>query len=153
MGDGGLRAIRPGPMNYPHPQSLIPHRPPTLYVDRVVSVEGFRIVCERAFAPTEFPGHFPGRAIVPGVVMIEGLAQALACLGALGGEAGQAVLTGVEKARFRGLVEPPATLRFDVEVTDRRFGVVWATGRVLQGEREVCSAKLQAAILPPGAAP
>ncbi|MFZ5482186.1 MAG: 3-hydroxyacyl-ACP dehydratase FabZ family protein [Myxococcota bacterium] len=133
---------------YPHPAALIPHRPPMLYIDRVVSVEGFRVVCERAFAPHEFPGHFPGRPIVPGVVMLEGLAQALACLGALGGELGQAVLTGVEKARFRGLVEPPATLVFDVEVTDRRFGVVWASGVVRQGDREVCTAKLQAAILP-----
>jgi 3-hydroxyacyl-[acyl-carrier-protein] dehydratase len=139
-------------MTFPHPASLIPHRAPTLYVDRVVSVEGFRIACARTFEPGEFPGHFPGRAIVPGVVMIEGLAQTLACLGALGGEAGQAVLTGVEKARFRGLVEPPATLTFEVEVTDRRFGVVWASGRVMHGDREVCSAKLQAAVLPPASA-
>ena len=119
-----------------------------LYVDRIVAVEGTRIVGERDFVPEDFPGHFPDRPLVPGVVMVEGLAQTLACLGGLTGELGQAVLTGVDKARFRGLVAPPATLRFEVEVTDRRFGVVWAKGRVLHHGREVCSANLQAALIP-----
>lgn len=135
-------------MTFPPVTSLIPHRAPMLYVDRVVSVEGTTIVTERDFVPHDFPGHFPGQPIVPGVVMIEALAQTLACLGALAGEHGQAVLTGVEKARFRGLVEPPATLRFEVQVTDRRFGVAWAKGRVTHNGREVCTVGLQAAILP-----
>lgn len=132
---------------FPPIESLIPHRPPTLYLDRVLSVEGARLVAERTFLPEEFPGHFPGRPIVPGLVMLEGLAQALAALGALNGERALAVLTGVEKARFKGLVEPPATLRYEVEVTDRRFGLIFAKGRARLNDRVVVSAELQAAVI------
>lgn len=137
-------------MEFPPVESLIPHRGLQRYVDRVVSVEGTRIRCEGDFTPEQFPGHFPGRVLVPGVVMIEGLAQALACFGALAGEHGQAVLTGVEKARFRGMAEPPARLVFEVEVTDRRFGVTWAKGTVRDGDRVLCTASLQAAVIPEG---
>jgi 3-hydroxyacyl-[acyl-carrier-protein] dehydratase len=139
-------------MDFPPVTTLIPHRPPQLHVDRVVTANESGIVCETDFVPEHFPGHFPGRPIVPGVVMIEALAQSLACLAALAGERGQAVLTGVEKARFRGLAEPPVRLTFAVEVTDRRFGVTWAKGTVRQGDQVICTATLQAAVLPEGAA-
>ncbi|MDP2305993.1 MAG: 3-hydroxyacyl-ACP dehydratase FabZ family protein [Pseudomonadota bacterium] len=138
---------------WPPVASLLPHRGPQLYLDRVVDVEGARIRCETDFLPEQFPGHFPGRPIVPGVVMIEGLAQALVCLAALSGEKGLAVLTGVEKARFRGLAEPPVRLTFDIEVTERRFGVTWAKGKVREGDRVLCTATLQAAFLPADGAP
>lgn len=138
-------------MTFPPVETLIPHRAPQRHIDRVVSVEGVTIVCEGDLRPEHFPGHFPGRPIVPGVVMLEGLAQSLACLASLSGERGQAVLTGVEKVRFRGIAEPPLTLRFEATVTDRRFGVTWARGKVTDGERILCTATLQAAILPEGA--
>jgi len=133
---------------WPPVSSLLPHRAPQLVLDRVIEVDGARIRCETDFLPEHFPGHFPGRPIVPGGVMIEGLAQALACLASLSGERGQPVLTGVEKARFRGLAEPPVRLTFEVEVTDRRFGVTWAKGTVRQDDRVLCTVTLQAAILP-----
>ncbi len=139
-------------MDFPPVESLLPHRAPQLYLDRVVEVEGTRIRCEGTFAPEQFPGHFPGRPVVPGVVMIEALAQTLACLGALAGEHGQAVLTGVEKARFRGMAEPPVRLLFEVKVTDRRMGVTWAKGKVYDGDRVLCTVTLQAALLPEGVA-
>lgn len=138
---------------WPPVPSLIPHRAPQLFLDRVVDVEGARIRCEADFVPEQFPGHFPGRPIVPGVVMIEGLAQALACLAAIAGEPGQAVLTGVEKARFRGFAVPPVRLEFEVEVTDRRFGVTWARGTVRQDSKVLCTVTLQAAVLPLEALP
>ena len=53
----------------PDIQSLIPHRSPPLYLDRVLSLEGGRLVAERTFQPDEFPGHFPGRPLVPAGVM------------------------------------------------------------------------------------
>ncbi len=58
--------------------SILPHRPPFLFVDRVIELEpGQRIVAERALRPDEpqFAGHFPGRAIMPGVLVTEALAQ------------------------------------------------------------------------------
>lgn len=140
-------------LEWPPVTSLIPHRAPQLVLDRVVAVDGARIRCETEFLPEHFPGHFPGRPIVPGVVMVEGLAQALACLAALSGERGQAVLTGVEKARFRGFAAPPVRLSFEVEVTDRRFGVTWAKGTVRQDDKVLCTVTLQAAVLPEDALP
>ena len=139
-------------MSWPLPASLIPHRPPQLYLTRIIDAEVGgehpRIVAEGDFLPGDFPGHFPGRTIVPGVVYIEALAQALACLAALSGEGGAHVLTGVEKARFRGICAPPATLRFEVEVTERRFGLTWARGRVRQAEATLCTVVLQAGGMP-----
>ena len=139
-------------MDFPPVESLLPHRAPQLYLDRVVEVEGTRIRCEGTFLPEQFPGHFPGRPVVPGVVMIEALAQTLACLGSLTGAHGQAVLTGVEKARFRGMAVPPVRLLFEVEVTDQRMGVTWAKGKVYDGDRVLCTVTLQAALLPEGVA-
>lgn len=134
-------------MDFPPIESLIPHRAPHRHVSRMVSVEGSRGVAEGDFTPADVSGHFPGRPIVPGVVMVEGLAQTLCAMATLSGEVGQAVLTGVEKARFRGLVMPPCTLTFEVEVTERRLGVTWARGRVLKDGAVVCSATLQAAFV------
>lgn len=134
-------------VTFPPIESLIPHRAPHRHVSRIVSVEGTRAVAEGDFVPEDVSGHFPGRPIIPGVVMVEALAQTLCAMATLAGERGQAVLTGVEKARFRGIVAPPCTLRYEVEVTERRFGVTWARGKVLRDGEVVCSATLQAAIV------
>ncbi len=133
-------------MSYPPVSELIPHRPPQLFVDRIVHVEGGRIVAERRFEPEDVPGHFPGRPIVPGVFLVEALAQTLACLAALSGREGQAWLTGVDKARFRGAVVPPVTVTLQVDVTDERLGVTWARGQVLRDGEAVCTVNLQAVL-------
>lgn len=65
---------------------ILPHRPPFLFVDRVLSVQPFKtIIAERTLRPEEpqFQGHFPGRAIMPGVLISEALAQACGLLLAL----------------------------------------------------------------------
>ncbi len=134
-------------MTFPPIETLIPHRAPHRHVSRILSVDGTRAVAEGDFVPDDVSGHFPGRPIVPGVVMVEALAQTLCAMATLAGEHGQAVLTGVEKARFRGIVSPPCTLTYEVTVTERRLGVTWAKGRVLRGEEVVCTATLQAAIV------
>lgn len=134
-------------MTFPPIETLIPHRGPHRHISRIVSVDGTRTVAEGDFVPEDVSGHFPGRPIIPGVVMVEALAQTLCAMATLAGEHGQAVLTGIEKARFRGIVVPPCTLTFEVTVTERRFGVTWARGRVMRGDEVVCTATLQAAIV------
>lgn len=133
---------------FPDVRALIPHRPPQLLVSRVIAVDGLRVEAEHDYLPADLPGHFPEQAVVPGVWLIEGLAQTLACLGRLSGETGRAVLTGVEKARFRGMVLPPVTVRYAVELVDRRFGLATARGVVRVGEKVVCTAEIKAALLP-----
>ena len=146
---------------FPSPESLLPHRPPQLYVHRVLELSpgdigpdgiiegrGPSIVAEGDLRPEDFPGHFPGRVIVPGVAYIEALAQTLACMAALSGEGGAHVLTGVERAKFKGICLPPATLRYEVQVTERRFGLTWARGKVTRDGATLCQATLQAAAMP-----
>lgn len=68
----------PPPFELEELLSILPHRPPFLFVDRVTELEpGRRIVAERVLRPDEpqFAGHFPGRAIMPGVLVTEALAQ------------------------------------------------------------------------------
>lgn len=135
-------------MPFPAVTDLIPHRAPQLFVDRILAVDGMRIVAERRFETSDVTGHFPGRPIVPGVFLVEALAQTLACFAALSGRAGQPWLTGVDKARFRGAVVPPVTATLEVEVTGERLGVTWARGRVLVGDDAVCTVNLQAVVDP-----
>lgn len=129
---------------FPPIVTLVPHRPPQLLLDRVLDATPDRITTEGHIPADALPGHFPGRPIVPGAWLVEGLAQSLAALAALRGATGPAFLTGVEKARFRGFAEPPVTLRYDVEVVDERFGQTRAKGVVRVGDRVVCTCELQA---------
>lgn len=137
-------------MSFPPPDTLIPHRGESLYLTSVerFDAEALSIVARAAVAAETFPGHFPGKPILPGVVMLEMLAQALACVGALLGERGLGMLTGVERARFRGVVELPADLELEVQITDRRFGLTLARGTVRAGGKVVCTAQLQAVLVP-----
>ena len=87
----------------PRPIDLLPHRPPFLLVDELVSVTDDRAVATYTFHPEEVEGHFPGQPVVPGVLLVEGMAQTLACLASLHEPEpdGTPFLTGVEKVRFR----------------------------------------------------
>lgn len=116
---------------------LLPHRYPFLLVDRVVELEpGKRIVAIKAVTANEpqFTGHFPDRPIMPGVLMVEALAQA----------AGIAVITlpeyrgklglfaGIDECRFKRMVLPGDTLRLEATVEKLRgmFGRCRAVGTV-----------------------
>jgi len=113
-------------------QRLLPHRPPFLLVDRVVAFEKdvslTAIKCVTMNEPF-FAGHFPGHPVMPGVLVLEALAQAaglLACL-SLPPEQVQSKVTylmGIDGARFRKPVVPGDRLELRVVVT-RHKGAVW----------------------------
>jgi 3-hydroxyacyl-[acyl-carrier-protein] dehydratase len=100
-------------------QEILPHRYPFLLVDRILEIEeGKRAVGIKAVSIGEpfFQGHFPGFPVMPGVLMIEALAQVggVAVLGSERFRGHQPFLTGVEKFRFRRQVVPGDVLRLDV---------------------------------------
>jgi 3-hydroxyacyl-[acyl-carrier-protein] dehydratase len=113
-------------------QKLLPHRPPFLLVDRVVSfTKDERLVAWKSVTMNEpfFVGHFPGHPTMPGVLILEALAQAaalLACLSMTPEEVQSKVtyLMGIDGARFRKRVVPGDRLELEVEVT-RHKGAVW----------------------------
>jgi len=134
----------------PDPKDLIPHRGRFLLVDALESVTEERAVATYTFQPEEVEGHFPGQPVVPGVLLVEGMAQTLACLASLHEPEpdGTPFLTGVEKVRFRAPVLPPATVTYKVRVTERRLGLTFAIGEVYAGGKRVCSARLNGAVIP-----
>jgi 3-hydroxyacyl-[acyl-carrier-protein] dehydratase len=133
-------------------QALIPHRPPFLMVDRILEIEpGKRIVGIKDVSLERdglLRGHFPGYPVMPGVLIVEALAQAGAVLvmqdpthsGKL------PFFARIDNCRFRHQVRPGDALRLEVEVTSFRDPVGKAHGRALVGDRVACEADLTFAI-------
>src|SRR4051794_8169513 len=124
-----MPAPPPAPFGKTEIEAIIPHRDPFLFLDEVLELEpGRRVVARKDVRGDEwfFPGHFPGRPIMPGVIMVEALAQA----GAVAvlteeGNAGKLVLfAGIDDLRFKRVVEPGDELVLTCEVDDasRRIG-------------------------------
>lgn len=128
-------------------QAILPHRAPFLLIDRALEVNpGQSAKALRAVSGNEwfFQGHFPGKAVMPGVLIIEALAQTGA-LAILQGEdqGGIALLAGINKARFHTPVRPGDTLTLSVELTKRRGPI--GMGQALavnQNEEKVASCEL-----------
>jgi 3-hydroxyacyl-[acyl-carrier-protein] dehydratase len=113
---------------------IIPHRYPFLLIDRVVELEpGKRAVAVRNVTANEpqFTGHFPGRPIMPGVLMVEALAQtgAVAVLSLPAYRGKLALFAGIDDCRFRRTVLPGDTLR--LEVTLEKLRGVFGRGKAV----------------------
>ena len=92
-------------------ETIIPHRDPFLFLDEVTELEpGRRVVARKGVRPDEwfFPGHFPDRPIMPGVIMVEALAQAgaVAVLSLAENRGKLALFAGIDDVRFKRIVEP-----------------------------------------------
>lgn len=125
----------------PSPESLIPHRRPQLLLDRLIVLEGAKLTAEADFDPLDWP------APIPGTQLVEGLAQAMACLGRLQGEEGAALLLGIPEASFPARARAPCTLQFVIEIVEQRFRITEARGTVTADDVIVCTARLSAALL------
>jgi 3-hydroxyacyl-[acyl-carrier-protein] dehydratase len=149
-----------GPLDIRRVMAALPHRYPMLLVDRVEKiVPDQSITAIKAVSMNEgfFQGHFPGRPIMPGVLIVEALAQAAGILAveSLGlADSGKLVyFMAIEGAKFRNPVEPGCLLQLDVEFVQKRATVCKFTGRASVGGKLAAEANFTAMIAdpPPGA--
>lgn len=123
-------------------KKLLPHRYPFLLVDRVLSLEspregsetvGRKLVARKSVSAGEpfFQGHFPGKALMPGVLILEAIAQAGAlCCSALPGDPPmkEVFFVGVDQVRFKRPVIPGDTLEIKVEMVKQKSPFYWGQG-------------------------
>ncbi len=105
-------------------REILPHRYPFLLVDRVLERSEKRLRALKNVTINEpyFAGHFPQAAVMPGVLILEGLAQAAGLLVSQGRQQMIGYLVGIDKARFRRKVVPGDQLVFDVTISRNRSG-------------------------------
>ena len=108
-------------------EAILPHRPPFLLVDEVVELEpGARVVARKLVTEEDCAGHFPGNPIMPGVKMVEALAQAgaVAVLSEQRNRGKLALFAGIDDVRFKRIVRPgdELTLTCDLEAVRGPIG-------------------------------
>ena len=129
-------------------KKLVPHRYPFLLIDRIIEWKlGERIVALKNISASEpiLQGHFPDYPVLPGVVVVEAMAQASAVLGRLTDPGASSVLlTEIGAARFRRQVIPGDVLRLEVDVVKHRKPFFWFNGKALIDGELVTEVKFSA---------
>jgi 3-hydroxyacyl-[acyl-carrier-protein] dehydratase len=132
-------------------EAIIPHRAPFLLVDRVLEMEpGVSAAGELDVIETAFwvPGHFPEYAVMPGVLIVEALAQvgAVALLSLAENQGKLAFFAGIDKVRFKRQVVPGETLLLECTITRTRGPIGFGEARASVAGELACSGELMFAI-------
>ena len=137
--------------------SLIPHRPPFLFVDTIVSESTDTLVAQRTFHAEEafYQGHYPGAPITPGVLLCEAVFQAGALLMARtmagqGTQPGVPLLAKISDVRFRNPVFPGETITIEVKRKESLGGFTMMSGSVKSGDKRVLTVDFSVAWKVPG---
>lgn len=132
---------------------FLPHRYPFMLIDRVLDMDmGKSIIALKNISMNEpfFTGHFPNRPVMPGVLILEALAQAGAILAYRSTQTSPSEGTlfyfaGIDNARFRRVVEPGDQLRLEVKVLRAKLDIWKLTGEAYVGDELACSAEFLSA--------
>ena len=134
-------------------EALIPHRDPFLLIDRITELEpGVRAVGEHTFTGKEWyqPGHFPGEPIVPGVILVESCAQVATVMAMSLPEYrdGLGLFAGIEEMRFKRMVTPGDTGRFEAVMDKFRRGYARVKVAAYVGDELACEGTILAMFRP-----
>jgi 3-hydroxyacyl-[acyl-carrier-protein] dehydratase len=147
-----------GPLDIKRVMEALPHRYPMLLVDRVESLDPEKgIVAIKAVTINEpfFQGHFPARPIMPGVLIVEALAQAAGVLAVealgLAGSGKLVYFMAIDGAKFRQPVEPGVLMKLEVEFVQKRASVCKFSGRATIDGKVAAEANFTAMIADPPA--
>lgn len=133
-------------------KKILPHRYPFLLVDRVLELEeGKRAVGIKNVSVNEsfFQGHFPEKPVMPGVLIVEALAQVGACaiLSAEGNQGKIALFAGIDGMRFKKQVVPGDQLRLEIEITKMRGPVGKGKGKATVDNEVAAQGELMFALV------
>ena len=138
-------------------QEILPHRYPFLLVDRITEMEkGKKVIGYKNISISEpaFMGHFPGHPIYPGVLILEGMAQAGGVLALKSNDLTKEELEkkviyfmSIDGAKFRSPVRPGDKLEYRIEVKKLRGNLIVLDGKAYVDDALVCEAELKAMIV------
>lgn len=138
-------------LNIDEIREILPHRYPMLLVDRILEISDTRVVGIKNVTANEpfFEGHFPNYPIMPGVLVVEALAQCggVLALREMADRDEKVVLfVSIDNCRFRAPVTPGDQLRLELEILRRRGGIVKMRGQAYVDDRLVAEAVLMCSI-------